>query len=308
MRSSRELVVLGTASQAPTRTRNHNGYLLRWDADAILFDPGEGTQRQLLLAGESVARITHICLTHFHGDHVLGLPGVLHRMDLDRVGHPVHILYPATFAETLERLLTGSAFRPSVELVHHPRPVDARAELDTGAGFTITSVPLDHRVDAVGYRIDEPDGRTMLPDRLEALGIEGPAVGELASAGRLTLPDGRVVHVEDVSVHRPGQSVAVIMDTRRCAGADELAHRADLVLAESTFLSAESDLADVYCHLTAGQAGRMAAEAGARRLVLTHYSQRHPDEATFAAEARAAAPGVDVVAARDHDRIEVPGR
>jgi ribonuclease Z len=83
--SARELVVLGTASQAPTRTRNHNGYLLRWDDEGILFDPGEGTQRQLTLAGVAASAITRICITHFHGDHCLGLPGVIQRLSLDRV-------------------------------------------------------------------------------------------------------------------------------------------------------------------------------------------------------------------------------
>ena len=91
--SDRELVILGTASQAPTRRRNHNGYLLLWDGEGLLFDPGEGTQRQMLFAGVTATRITHICITHFHGDHCLGLPGVLARMSLDRVAHPVDVLY-----------------------------------------------------------------------------------------------------------------------------------------------------------------------------------------------------------------------
>ena len=95
--SARELIVLGTASQSPTRHRNHNGYLLRWDAEGILFDPGEGTQRQFTLAGVSPATITRICITHFHGDHCLGLPGVILRMDLDHVRLP---FAPATGAYT----------------------------------------------------------------------------------------------------------------------------------------------------------------------------------------------------------------
>ena len=93
--SNRELVVLGTASQAPTRSRNHNGYFLRWDDEGLLFDPGEGTQRQMLFAGVTASQITRICITHFHGDHCLGLPGVLARMSLDRVPHPVEVCYPA---------------------------------------------------------------------------------------------------------------------------------------------------------------------------------------------------------------------
>ena len=87
--ANRELIVLGTASQAPTRTRNHNGYFLRWDDEGLLFDPGEGTQRQMLFAGVTASQVTRVLVTHFHGDHCLGVPGVLQRMSLDRVAHPV---------------------------------------------------------------------------------------------------------------------------------------------------------------------------------------------------------------------------
>ena len=102
--SNRELVVLGTASQAPTRSRNHNGYFLRWDDEGLLFDPGEGTQRQMLFAGVTASQITRICITHFHGDHCLGLPGVLARMSLDRVPHTVEVCYPAGSREVFGRL------------------------------------------------------------------------------------------------------------------------------------------------------------------------------------------------------------
>src|SRR5215471_5941332 len=102
--ANRELVVLGTASQAPTRTRNHNGYFLRWDDEGLLFDPGEGTQRQMLLAGVTAHQVTRICVTHFHGDHCLGLPGVLQRMALDQVTGTVEVAYPASGADMFDRI------------------------------------------------------------------------------------------------------------------------------------------------------------------------------------------------------------
>ena len=114
--SDRELVVLGTASQAPTRMRNHNGYFLRWDGEGLLFDPGEGTQRQMLFAGVTASQITRICITHFHGDHCLGLPGVLARMSLDRVPHPVEVCYPAGSREVFRRLRHASLFRDVLDL------------------------------------------------------------------------------------------------------------------------------------------------------------------------------------------------
>ena len=118
--SGRELVVLGTASQAPTRSRNHNGYLLLWDGEGLLFDPGEGTQRQMLFAGVTASQITRICLTHFHGDHCLGLPGVLARMSLDRVSHPVEACYPAQSRKVFARLRYAALFRDVVDLRERP--------------------------------------------------------------------------------------------------------------------------------------------------------------------------------------------
>ena len=108
--SARELVVLGTASQAPTRYRNHNGYLLRWDTDGILFDPGEGTQRQFTLAGVSPTSITRICVSHFHGDHCLGLPDVLQRLALDRVTRPIEVHFPASGQAYYDHLRHASIF------------------------------------------------------------------------------------------------------------------------------------------------------------------------------------------------------
>ena len=114
--ANRELVVLGTASQAPTRRRNHNGYFLRWENEGLLFDPGEGTQRQMLFAGVTASQVTRICITHFHGDHCLGLPGVLARMSLDRVPHPVEVCYPAGSRDVFRRLRHASLFRDILDL------------------------------------------------------------------------------------------------------------------------------------------------------------------------------------------------
>ena len=303
----RELVVLGTAAQTPTRERNHNGYLLRWDAHSILFDPGEGTQRQLLRAGHSGADVHRICLTHFHGDHCLGVPGLMARMSLDNVTGPVPIHFPDSGGDQLEHLLLAAESQVSVPVARHP--VTGGGEVaDTPVG-TLTARRLDHGpVHAVGWRFDEPDGRTMLPDRLEEAGVHGAGRTTLQQEGAIEV-DGRTVRYEDVSVPRPGESFAFVMDTKPCDGALELARGVDLLVCESTFLDAEADIAERYHHMTARQAARLAVEAGARRLVLTHFSQRHPDEDVFRAEADDEAAGrVEVIAARDLDRIPVPPR
>ncbi len=180
----REFVVLGTASQVPTRTRNHNGYLLLWDGEGLLFDPGEGTQRQMIRAGVSASQITRICLTHVHGDHCFGLPGVLSRAALDGVAHPIHLHYPAAGEDTVRALVSLAA--PGIDLRLYPH-----AEAGPVApGLAVRR--LHHRIETYGYRLDEPDGTTLLPDRLADAGIAGPDVGRLQRAGIL-----RGVRLED---------------------------------------------------------------------------------------------------------------
>lgn len=291
----RQLVVLGTASQVPTRTRSQNGYLLRWDDQGLLLDPGEGTQRQMLLAGVASSSITRICLTHVHGDHCYGLPGVLSRMVLDGVQHPVHLHYPAE-GEAVVRALVGLA-TPGLDLRLHPHA--AAGEVADGLAVE----PLRHRIAAFGYRLTEPGGRTLLPDRLAAAGISGPAVGELQRTGRLG-----DVRLDDVSVPRRGQRVAVVMDTAPCAGAEALADDVDLLLAECTFADEDVELAEQYRHLTAGQAGALAASGGARLLVLSHFSGRYVDLEPLGAQARATAGGARVHVARDLDRVDLRRR
>ena len=302
--SSRELVILGTASQLPTRQRNHNGYLLRWDGEGILFDPGEGTQRQFSFIDVTAAATTRICISHFHGDHCLGLPGMIMRLSLDQGHLPVPVHYPASGEEYFRRLCLATAGQEDAEVdacpVHEPGVIHVDRE------FTIRSSRLRHTVDAIGYRLDEPDGLHFVPDRLDALGIEGPAVGRLRDAGSIVV-EGRTVTLEEVTETRRGHSFAYVLDTAWCEGALELAADADMLLCESTFLSSEEHQADEYGHLTARQAGRLAAEAGVRLLVLTHFSPRYDDERLFADEAALEFDG-EIVLACDFDRIPLPTR
>jgi ribonuclease Z len=304
--ASRELVVLGTGSRAPTRRRNHNGYFLRWDAEGLLFDPGEGTQRQMLFAGVTASQVTRICVTHFHGDHCLGLPGVLQRMSLDQVAHAVDAYYPGASGEVFGRLRHASLFHDTLTLGEHP--VSGDGVIATTPAFRLEARALSHLVPTVGYRLVEPDGRRMLPDALAARGVTGPDIGRLQREGRLTV-GGRLVTLEEVSEPRRGQRFAFVMDTRLCDAAFELADGADMLVCEATFADADAGLARDYGHLTAGQAGRIAAEAGARLLVLTHFSQRY--EFWTAGQLRqdaAAAFGGEILVAQDLDRITVPKR
>jgi len=255
----------------PTRQRNLNGYLLQWDNEALLFDPGEGTQRQMLMARVKSTSITRILITHLHGDHCLGLPGVVQRLALDGVTRPVRLYYPAGGREYLDRLLRSSVSHGRVPL--DLRPVQDSGVVDDGPGFSITAARLEHGAEVFGWRLEEPAGRRIVPERCEELGVSG---------------------------------TQIVMDTRICDRAVALASNADMLVCESTYLSTEAALAQKYGHLTAAHAALIAREAGARLLVLTHFSQRYDDVALLLAEAQEVFP--NTVAARDLDTIPVPAR
>jgi ribonuclease Z len=258
----------------------------------------------MLRVGVPSSAITRLCLSHFHGDHVLGVPGVVQRLSLDTVPHPVVAHYPASGQVFFDRLRHASVFHEVAEIRECPLTDDG--PVAEGSFGTLEVRRLDHLVESFGYRLVEPDGRRMLPDELARAGVTGPDVGRLQREGSLVV-GGRTVRLEDVSVPRRGQRFAFVMDTRLCDGVHALADGADLLVIESTFLAEDADLAQRYGHLTAAQAGAVAEFAGVRRLVLTHFSQRYPEPERFGDEA-ASAFGGEIMVAADLDHIAVPPR
>ena len=308
--SAREVILLGTSSQVPTRARGHNALFLRWDDLGILFDPGEGTQRQMLLAGIAATQITHIAITHFHGDHCLGLSAMLQRISLDRVPHPVHVFFPASGQVFFDRLRYAAIYREQANIV--PRPLHWPAghaeplqEVWSRDDLQLFIAPLDHRVECFGYRLQERDGRRMRPDLLRTAGVFGPHVRELIESGQIDI-DGRPVRLQEGIEPRRGQVFSLVMDTRPCDGAGQLAKGADLLVSESTFLSSEAEEAHDYQHMTAAQAATLAKDAGARTLLLTHFSQRYTSLDGFVAEASAIHS--DVIVGPDFTRVPLPAR
>ena len=252
----------------------------------------------MLFAGVTASEISRICITHFHGDHCLGVPGVLARLSLDRVRHAVEVCYPAESQEVFWRLRHASLFRDVLDL--REQPVCGDGQVAVTSLFGLEARELSHSVPTVGYRLVEPDGRRMLPDRLAAFGVTGPDIGRLQREGRLSV-DGRMVTMDQVSELKRGQRFAFIMDTRLCDAAFVLADQADMLVCECTFAETEAGLARDYGHLTARQAGRIAAEASRCGCCIpTHFSERYETAGAerLAAEA-ASAFGGGVVLAHD---------
>lgn len=284
--SKRDLIVLGTSSQHPTRKRNHGAYLFRWNGEGFLVDPGEGTQRQFIYANVPPTAVSRILITHFHGDHSLGLGSMLMRLNLDKV-KKVHVYYPASGKKFFDRLRYGTIYHETIEVIEHP--VDEEGLVDDQNGFTIEAYRLNHGVENFGYRIKEADEIKFYKEKLKEKGVHGPLVKELQLKGELEI-NGLKIRLEEVSYHREGDAVGIVLDTRPCEGALKAAKNVRLLLAESTYLEEESTLAWDHFHLTALQAANIAAEAGAKELILTHYSSRYQESLPFQEEARKAFP------------------
>jgi ribonuclease Z len=202
----------------------------------------------------------------------------------------------------LHRLLKAAIFHNRITV--HEYPVSQSGTIISRPGFEISALPLEHGVDTWGYRLQEPDSRTLLPNKIPQ-DVTGSALGLLKQQGFVDSLRGRVF-LEDVSVLKPGQKFALVMDTRPCANAGTLAQGADLVVCESTYLDTEFQQAATYRHMTAAQAGELAARSGVRHLVLAHYSQRYRSLGPFAEQAGRHHP--QTLAACDGQRIDLPER
>jgi ribonuclease Z len=283
------IVFLGTSSGTPSRERNVSSVAVVLDGTVLLLDCGEGTQHQLLRAPVRSGAIEAICITHLHGDHVYGIPGLLATMTMNARAAPLTLVGPDTLRDYIGGVLATTDHNPVF-------PVDVAPPPYRGRGFTVVAAPLDHRIPAIGYCVIEDDRPGAFDvEKARALGIPpGPAYGDLIRNN-----DPRVM-----GPPRRGRRIAYCTDTRPCASAVELARGADVLIHEATYTRAMEKEADERGHSTAAGAARIAAEAGVARLILTHFSTRYRDAEELVAEARAIFPTTE--AASDFACFEVP--
>lgn len=287
--SVRDLVILGCASQQPTRTRNHGAYLLRWNQEGLLFDPGEGTQRQFIFANIPPPIVTRIFVSHFHGDHCLGLGSMLMRLNLDKVTHPIWCYYPASGKKYFDRLRYAAAVHENIQIVEVP--VSNEGLVHVSGDFRIEAYRLRHSVENWAWRVTESDTRKFDKQKLQVRGIKGHQVRQLLERGEIKVGECSVF-LDEVSQIRKGDAFASVLDTLPCPGALRAAQGVRLLLCESTYLETERHLARSYQHMTAHQAAVIARESGVKHLVLTHYSARYRSLLPFLDEARLQFPNV----------------
>lgn len=285
--SVRDLTILGCSSQQPTRRRNHGAYLLRWNDEGLLFDPGEGTQRQFIFANIAPTCVTRIFVSHFHGDHCLGLGSMLMRLNLDKVTHPIHCYYPASGQVYFDRLRYGTMYHENIQVI--PHPVQKPGLVEEDEKFRIEAFVLDHGVENFAWRIKEKDTIKFDQQKLEEKGVRGEMVRQIEKEKKISV-GGKIITLDQVSHMRRGDVFTIVIDTLPCQGAIDAAKEASLFLCESTYLDEHRHLAKEYHHMTATQAAEIAKKAQAKELILTHFSARYQDLQPFETEARAIFP------------------
>ncbi|MCP3064668.1 ribonuclease Z [Myxococcus sp. K38C18041901] len=301
------LTFLGTSAAQPTLHRNLSGLAVKADTDLLLFDCGEGSQRQMVRFGTGFT-VDAVFFTHFHADHYLGIIGFLRTLGMMGREHAIHLYGPPP-----ARRLLHQAVHLGVEAMSFPVEIHEVKDGDVVQrnGYALHAIGVDHRINALAYALveDERPGRFHL-EKARELGVPpGPHYGKLQKGESVTLEDGRVVKPEDVlGAPRPGRKLVISGDTRPCAAVVKAAQDADLLIHESTFSDDEQARALETHHSTAREAARVAREAGARRLVLTHLSSRHDtDPAKLLTQAREEYKGPCEVA-YDGFTLELPLR
>lgn len=307
------ITFLGTSSGVPTRSRNVSCVAFRppQRAEVWLFDCGEGTQHQLLRSDLNLSQVTRILITHMHGDHVLGLMGLLATCGMTAHTRGIQVYGPRPIADYVREVSRRTQFQTNYPL--EVQEVNAGLVFDDEE-YTVTCAPLKHRLTAYGYRVTEKDRPGHFDvERARQLGIpSGPLYGRLKRGERVTLPDGRTFDGADFSGPAlRGRSFVYCTDTTYCRSSVELARDADLLIHEATFAQVDEALAVRATHSTAAMAARVAQEAGVRRLLMTHFSPRYfpgnqtePDD--LLREARAVFPATEM--AHDFLSVDVPRR
>jgi ribonuclease Z len=301
-----EVVFLGTSASAPSIHRGLSASMVLYREHRFLIDCGEGTQRQILQSGLGFKRLTKILLTHSHLDHILGLGGLASTISRWETLETIEIYGgPATLSrvkDLLFKVVLRGGDKSALKIKFMPLSDGPIMGDDT---FQLRAFPVTHRgPDCYGFVFEEKSRRPFLNDKAEALAVPiGPERRRLVAGEAITLADGRVIPPEAVlGPEIPGAKLVFVGDAGRTDNLVEVAHQADTLIIEATYLETDAEMARNFGHLTAAQAARLAVEAGVERLYLTHLSRRYRDQDVMQ-EARAIFP--NTIVARDFDRIKV---
>ncbi len=263
---------LGTSHAVPTKEKNQTAILLRYESENILIDCGEGTQRQFKIAGISPTKITKILISHWHGDHILGLPGLLQTLALSNYSKTLEIYGPRGTKEFMKLMLDMFIFREKIKVNVH--------EISEGVffenkDFYLEAKKMKHPAPCLAYSFNEKKKFKIDISKLKKAGFkEGPWLKEL-QGGKDSKFEGKVISFKKYTKESPGKKVSFILDTAINENCSEIAKDADLLISEACFLKSEEKFAEERDHLTSEQIANVAKKSKVKKLILTHISQRY---------------------------------
>lgn len=278
-----EITFLGTGAMVPTAERNHCSFLLTYRDEGILFDCGEGTQRQLRKAKISPAKITKILITHWHGDHVLGLPGLVQTMAACEYSGTLEIYGPAGSKDFFARMFSSFVLEERI----HVRVNEVNEEnFFENEFFMLKALPVRHTTRCLAYAFIEKDRRRINLEYLKKFELQRHPILKNLQEGKDIEWKGNKIKADDATIVVHGKKIVYIADTALCENLAKIAKDADILVCESTLADDLKDKAEVSKHLTGSQAAGIAKEAGVKKLVLTHFSPRYKSVAHIRHEAK----------------------
>jgi ribonuclease Z len=307
-----EIYFLGTGAGMPSKERNVSAIVLNLLAEVNsfwMFDCGEGTQQQILRSPVRTSKLEKIFITHLHGDHIYGIPGLLTSRSYQGGDTSLTVYGPVGTELFIRTALEVSQAHLTYELkIVEFAPKEQELLLEDRE-FAVYMAPLVHRVNSYGFRIvEKPQQGSLQADKLRELGISsGPLLGKIKQGMDIMMDDGKVLRAKDfIGPPVPGRIITILGDTQPCLYSLELARDADVLVHEATFSEEKKQLAVAYDHSTTIDAARTARDAGAQALILTHISSRYQKEEAELLVNEAKQIFNEVYLARDHWSFEVP--
>jgi len=297
-----KLKFLGTSSMLPTKNRNTTAILINHNGDNILIDCGEGTQRQLRKANISPTKITKLLITHWHGDHVLGIPGLLE--SLAKLGYNKTLkIYGPRGTKKFFREMYNVFIRQCNKIDMEIKEITKNGKILDEKGITISALKLDHTSTCYGYSIQEKDRRRINLKHTKKFGLtKHPLLGKLQQGKTITYQGKKITPKEGTTLI-PGKKITVCLDTKSTKSMIKFAENSDILVSEATLSNELEKEARMYKHMTPKHAAEIAKKAKAKKLIMTHISQRYKDPKTLEKEAKKTFK--NTVTAKDLDEFEI---
>ena len=278
-----QFVFLGTSCMTPTKKRNHQAFFIRQQTEGILIDCGEGTQRQFKLAGIPLTKITKILISHWHGDHVFGLPGVIQSLAASDYNKKLKIYGPRGTKKRFDNLFKAFPFDKEIHL--EIKEIKQGIILNDEY-LKIEAFDMDHKIDCMGFKLIEKDKRKINIQFIKKLGIpDGPLLGKLQE-GKSIKWGGSLITPEKATKKIKGKKIGIIPDTKLCNNCYKIADGVDLLVCESTYAHNLIEKAKKHMHMTSKEAALVASESNVGQLILTHFSNRYKETHELEKEAR----------------------